>query len=146
MGYLKGKGCFKDSEALNEELEESDFSHFAPNCATFSRAREIPIKGVASPPKPVRSENHPCGIPEELSRMSKKSRKRIDLDTEMANLSAQRSLEAHRNGKGFTLEHPGNSIALHLDSWKKLLESEGVSKVNYHTCMFEGSRRRNFRS
>lgn len=141
---LRGRDVFKDSETLEEELEESDLSHFAPNCATFSRAREIPIRGVASPPKPVRSENHLRGIPEELSKMSKKSRKRIDLDTEMADLSAQRSLEAHRKGKGFTLEHPGNSIALHLDSWKKLLESEGVSRVNYHTCMFEGSRRRKF--
>ncbi len=134
----------KDAQTLEEELGASDLSHFAPNCATFSRAREIPIKGVVSPPKPIRSESFPKGIPEELSKMSKKSRKRIDLDTQMADLSALKALEAHSLGRGFTLEHPGNSLALHLDSWKKLLETHGVEKIYYHTCMFEGSKRKKF--
>lgn len=141
---LRGRDVLKDTPTLEEELGKSDLKHFAPNCATFSRAREIPIKGVTSPARPVRSETYPFGIPHEMSKMSKKSRKRIELDTEMADLSAQYSLDSHKEGKGFTLEHPGNSIALHLDSWKKLLESEGVERINYHTCMFEGSRRRKF--
>ena len=102
----------KDAQTHEEEPGASDLSHFAPNCATFSRAREIPIKGVVSPPKPIRSESFPKGIPEELSKMSKKSRKRIDLDTQMADLSALKALEAHSLGRGFTLEHPGNSLAL----------------------------------
>ena len=45
-------------------------------------------------------------------------------------------------GDYFTLEHPGRSLALHLESWQRLLGMEGVYVVEYTTCMFEGSKRR----
>ena len=70
------------------ELGESELKHFAPNCVTFSRAREIPIKGVANPPKPLRSELFPEGIPSELENHNPRSQKRLADDTAMANLSA----------------------------------------------------------
>ena len=63
-------------------------------------------------------------------------------DTEMADLSADLCLERASHGKGFTLEHPGNSLALHLDSWKRLMGHPDVHVIHYHTCMFEGSRRK----
>ena len=66
------------------------------------------------PLKPVRFEPFPKIIPDELSKMSKKSRKRIDLYTEMADLAVECSLDASLRGEGFTLERPGHSIALHL--------------------------------
>ena len=139
---LRGKCVFRDRFSFDETTSAADLVHFAPNCSTFSRAREIPIPGVAHPPRPVRSESHPEGIPEELQSMSEKSRRKLEDDTEMANMSARRCLERHQQGKAFTLEHPGRSLALHLQSWQKLKESEGVMLVEYTTCMFQGSRRR----
>eukprot|EP00435_Cladocopium_sp_Y103_P056202 s371_g18.t2 len=49
-----------------------------------------------------------------------------------------------RTGLAFTLDRSGNSIALHLKSWKALINHPDVHVVFYHTCMFEGSRREKF--
>ena len=65
---------------LNIEVSSSQkrtLTHFAPNCVTFSRARGTPIPGVANPPRPLRDEKHPEGIPEELEKLSGKSLKRL---------------------------------------------------------------------
>lgn len=139
---LRGRDVFLDKSELDFELQESDFSHWAPNCATFSRAREIPIKGVASPPAPLRSSLYPKGIPDEISKMSRKSRLRLERDTQMADMAAEDCIARHKKGKWFSLEHPGRSIALDLPSWQKLVSLDGVATTRYHTCMFEGSSRR----
>ena len=126
-----------EQDKLSQEASESDLMHFAPNSATFSRAREIPIKGVKIAPKPIRSSEHPKGIPCEISKMSKRSVKRFNQDTDM---SAMRAKRAHKAGKFFSLEHPGNSIALHLPEWKELISEPGVFVVKFHTCMFPNLR------
>ena len=90
----------------------------------------------------MRSELHPDGIPSEVERMSKQSRVRLRKDTDMANFSANACLKAHRQGKTFSLEHPGRSLAMHLEAWQKLLKEPGVAAINFHTCLFAGSRRR----
>ena len=141
---LRGRCVFRDRVSRLKEVSEADLSHFAPNCATFSRAREIPIKGVANPPRPLRSSEFPEGIPEEVSRLSKKALKRLNNDTEMADLSACLCEEIDEQGKAFTLEHPGNSIALFLKSWIRLRRRSSVHTVFYHTCMFAGSKRKKY--
>ena len=45
-------------------------------------------------PVPLRSEEFPRGIPDELDRLSSKSRKRLDADTEMADLAAKSCAQA----------------------------------------------------
>ncbi len=52
---LRGRDVFRDSEILEQELDDSSLVHWAPNCATFSTAREIQIKNVPNPPRPLRS-------------------------------------------------------------------------------------------
>ena len=141
---LRGRDVFRDQSCLDREDAGSELAHFAPNCATFSKAREIPIRGVKQAPVPLRSELFPEGIPSELAGLSKKARRRLLLDTEMAVLSAERCLARHRRGKLFSLEHPGRSIALSLPAWKRLRSEPGIYSSFYHTCMFEGSRRRKF--
>lgn len=118
---LRGRCVFKHANQLEDEVSSSSASHCAPNCATFSRAREIPIKGIKCPPRPVRSELFPKGIPSELERMSAKSRKRLRDDSTMADLSAESCLRAHKAQKIFSLEHPGRSLALRLPSWQELM-------------------------
>ena len=73
---LRGKDVFVSPFELDDD--GSDLAHWAPNCATFSRAREIPIKNVKNPPKPIRSIAHPRGIPEEVRVMTKKQKRRLD--------------------------------------------------------------------
>ena len=131
---LRGKDVFRDSVEFEASVCEARLSHFAPNCATFSRARELPTQGVKCPPRPLRNESFPEGIPWELAKLSRKSRSRVDVDTRLAVLS----------GDFFSLEAPGRSIALHLDAWKRLMDLPGVFVVYYHNCMFRGSRRRKY--
>jgi hypothetical protein len=76
--------------------------------------------------------------------MSKRGRKRLIDDTEMADLSANRCWERAEAGKAFTLEHPRNSLAQFLPSWERLMSRPDVHVIKYHTCRFEGSRRRKF--
>lgn len=109
---LRGLDVFRDVRRLDQECQEAALVHFAPNCATFSRAREIPIKGVRNPPKPLRSEEEPTGIKSVLSTMSKRARVRLEKDTLMAGDSASRCLKRHKAQRSFSLEHPGRSIAL----------------------------------
>ena len=139
---LRGRDVFVHTDDLAFETDVADLSHWAPNCATFSRAREIPIIGVRNPPLPLRSEEFPAGIPTELARMSKRARLRLEKDTEMAEKAAEVCLIRHQANKAFSLEHPGRSIALELPSWKRLRKLPGVYSSFYHTCMFPGSSRR----
>ena len=139
---LRGFDVFRDGVLLCETLSEAVLQHWAPNCATFSRAREIPLKGIRNPPRPIRSEIHPEGIPDEVRKMSNKQKKRLEQDTAMADLSAERCMEAHTTGRLFSLEHPARSLARHLPSWKRLEGTSGVNVIEYTTCMFEGSRRK----
>ena len=62
----------------------------------------------------------------------------------MANMSAEYCCDIHLQGRKFTLEHPGRSIALNLSKWKELRSLPGVRTVFYNTCMFQGSRRKKF--
>lgn len=74
--------------------------------------------------------------------MTKKQRGRLDADTCMANLSADKCFQALSEGRFFSLEHPEGSIARSLPSWKKLASHPEVETIRYTTCMFEGSERR----
>ena len=109
---LRGRDVFKEVDVLDSEMEEASLSHLAPNCATFSRAREIPIKGVANPAKPLRSSSFPLGIPHEVKLLSKKAKVRLDNDSFMARDSGRRALTLHRRGRKFSLEHPLRSMAM----------------------------------
>ena len=131
-------------DELTSALDVSTLSHWAPNCSTFSRARERPIPGVSNPPRPLRSEKEPAGIQTELKLLPPSKRRKVEDDTRMANLSAEKCIEAHEKGKKFSLEHPGNSLARFLPSWSKLENSEGVLSTEYHTCMFSPCERKKF--
>ena len=138
---------FKNRVRLLDECANSAIESWAPNCATFSRARERPIPGVPNSPKPLRSITKPRGLDHILKLPSHaRSRIRVEQDTEMAELSARRCMAKHKADLGFLLEHPGNSIAHHLDAWINLKNEPGVSTVKHHHCMFEGCTHRKFQT
>ena len=139
---LLGRDVFRDSVSLDTDLVDSLLAHWAPNCGTFSRARERPIKGVRNPPKPLRSTAYPKGIPNVLVSLPKAKLSKLVNDTRMADLAAENCANRHLNSLFFSLEHPLNSIARHLPSWIHLESLPGVFATEYHACMFEGCKRR----
>ena len=86
--------------------------------------------------------DNPKGIPDVVARLKPSKRRKLNDDTLMADLAAEQCLLSHRKGRFFSLEHPFNSIARHLPSWRALQEEPGVYQTQHHTCMFEGSKRR----
>lgn len=60
----------------------------------------------------------------------------------MADMAAEDCISRSKDGRAFSLEHPRNSIARSLNSWKTLEKQPGTIVTEYHTCMFRGSRRR----
>ena len=101
------------------------------------------IEGVLFPPKPLRSEAFPRGIPDVVNGLKSSKRRKLNDDTEMAELSAEQCIIAHKRGRFFSLEHPFNSIS----PTPYLVESPpgGVrcsTRRSINTCMFEGSKRR----
>ena len=129
---------FKNRGMLVSQLDSSCLCHFAPNCGTFSRARERRIPGVMYPPIPLRSETFPEGLPNLPVHLVN----RVKNDTDCANLAAEICIVRHGQGKLFTLEHPANSLAMYLRSWKTLCSLEGVIKTSGHACMFPPCKRR----
>ena len=129
---------------LNEVISNSAAQHHGPNCGTFSRARERPIPGVVNSPKPLRSNEFPEGLPYLEQPRWNRMKVRVDRDSYMAIGAAQRCIRAHKAGLPFTLEHPGNSIARELNSWKELVAMEGVFIVEHHHCMFQPCLKRKF--
>lgn len=142
LGLLRGRDVFSEGRALRKSLDESLIRHWAPNCSTFSRARERPIAGAAFSPKPLRDDDNPRGIPSVVLELPPSKRRRLDLDTQMADMAAEDCIASHLAGRYFSLEHPKNSIARRLDSWKELESLQGVFSTEYHACMFESCRRR----
>ena len=117
---LRGKDVFQDNKLLVSEVGDSDLQHWAPNCCTCSRAREQPTPGVWSPPVPLRSNEWPKGIAEMVEGLPPSKRRKLDLDTDMADVAALHSSDARDAGRYFTLEHLQNFIARSLESWQGL--------------------------
>ena len=139
---LLGRDVFTLHDLLTSELLLSDVSHWAPNCATFSRAREKSIPGADFSPPPLRSVEYPQGLPWVLTGKNRKVKERVTLDTRMADMAAEACLSHHRKRKFFSLEHPEGSLARELPSWKALENEDGVICTPYHSCMFEPCKRR----
>ena len=95
---LLRRGCvFKDRGVLLVEDEMCDLT-YAPNCATFSRAREIPTRGVKSCPPGRSGAWHPF----RAGGYVKRGLKRLTDDTKMADLSANRCWERAEKRRAFT--------------------------------------------
>ena len=139
---LRGLDVFRDRSLFNADLSYSTHRHWAPNCSTFSRARERPIPGVLFPRIPFRSDSEPRGIESVLNDLPPSKRRKVTLDTDMADLAAHDCISAFQAGRKFSLEHPKNSIARKLESWQELEGMVGVEKTEYHACMFQGCFRR----
>ena len=140
----KSRDVIKNGDFFRDEQEAAEASHWGPNCATFSRARERPIPGVKNPPPQLRSLDEPRGLPFLNQPSWRKTKERVDRDTYMADLAAKSCLRDHRRGKIFSLEHPGNSIALKLDSWIELMNEPGIFKIYHHHCMFHPCTKRKY--
>ena len=109
---LRGRDVFVESLSLDDETENSRLSHYAPNCATFSRAREFPSRGSRIARNLYAAWS--IFVVYQASLLSLKRRTKIGY-TRMADLAAEKGMAAADKGDGFSLERLLNSIAWSLD-------------------------------
>ena len=122
------------------------YVHMAPPCGTCSRAREKPIpqhlidQGAPNP-QPLRSDEHPEGLPG-LGWVDQvkvnKANAIADFCTEISHLCI--SLQV-----GFSIENPTNSILWLLPRMKDLANTHKVFSVPFQNCMW-GSKRNKWTS
>ena len=76
-----------DRELLEEWLSSPVllWAHFAPVCGTASRAREIPRPELSMAPRPLRSMEHPLGLPD----LGPNERKRVEIANELFRYTCQ---------------------------------------------------------
>ena len=128
--------------ALTRQSRGSRVTHWAPDCRPFTRARrERPILGARSAPRPLRSAAHPRGFPN----LSGEAAGSVRNANAMADGAADECLLAYEQGRSFSVENSAKSRMWKLEKYKALMRQPGVFAVDFHNCMFGGSRRKRTR-
>ena len=137
-------------ERLSAQASMSLAQHWAPDCSTFSRALERPIPGAPAGkgPRPLRSRQHPRGLPWQVlqenfgTKTAKVIQEKIKLHNMMAEITARACLKAAKEGRFFCVENPGNSYLWQLEEFKELAKLKGVVWFTLHNCAFGATRRK----
>ena len=95
-------------QSLHEQLQSVCFIAAALDCSTKSRAREIPrdLGDGRPPPRPLRSEKHPLGLPE----LTGSQRNRVERDNAAASFVLSEIDQLVDRGGGSVRENPYNSL------------------------------------
>ena len=111
------------------------YIHMGPPCGTASRAREIPIPGSKSAPRPLRSAAFPDG----LSGLTPVEQLRIEQSNLLYAAVEQVVVVCVKLGILFSVENPTNSW-FWSTSFMKRLEGLGLLETVFHVCMHGGRR------
>ena len=125
-------------ESLHEQLKSVCFIAAALDCSTKSRAREIPrdFGDGRPPPQPLRSEQHPLGLPN----LSAEQATRVHKDNMAAKfVLSEIALLANRGG-GSVRENPYNSLHWWTPEEMEMWTSGHWRDQRYSACCFGGAR------
>ena len=130
---------------------KSKVTLYAPDCKTMTRAREIPIPGMARPPVKMRSEEEPKGLAS--WRGVPKVQRKIELGNAVATSTLQWCKEDHTGLRGFLLENPENAYLWWFPEAEELLKLEDKPEAGLVTpydvlldnCMGGGERKKGSR-
>ena len=117
------------------------YVHFAPPCGTASRAREVRRKGCD--PKPLRSTEHPDGLPG----LKGDDLVRVVVANELYKFTARAAMKLDGLGIAWSIENPANSHLWETKHFKELLEASSnaaepfhCDRVDFDMCMHGGKR------
>eukprot|EP00435_Cladocopium_sp_Y103_P060846 s231_g22.t1 len=120
-------------------------AHFAPSCGTASRAREKLVPGVANPPRPLRSESYPDGLPS----LADKEQQRVDEANASYSAMVQLIPFLVTLGIAVSIENPLNMQSILVDKFclapvqtlrQQLKVHETVGKRNIFTMQARGNK------
>ena len=99
-------------------------------CGTCSRAREIPLSSSRHGPKPLRSAEHPRGLPN----LSPDDRARVNKANAIYDNVAKLILLLIQLGGLFVIENPRGSYLWLIDCIVEILNSAGVFIIDFQHC------------
>ena len=125
-------------QSLHEQLQSVCFIAAALDCSTKSRAREIPrdFGDGRPPPRPLRSEQHPLGLPE----LTGSQLTRVEQDNAAASFVLSEIDQLVDRGGGSVRENPYNSLHWWTPDEVAMWESGRWSDQRYSACCFGGAR------
>ena len=119
-------------QSLHEQLQSVCFIAAALDCSTKSRAREIPrdFGDGRPPPRPLRSEQHPLGLPE----LTGSQQTRVEQDNAAASFVLSEIDQLVDRGGGSVRENPYNSLHWWTPDEVAMWESGRWSDQRYSAC------------
>ncbi|CAK9027785.1 Sodium channel protein 60E, partial [Durusdinium trenchii] len=122
---------------LEKERSAILHAHFAPSCGTASRARERPLPGFKTAPKPLRSDAHPDGLPN----LTESEHQRVSEANRSYAAMSELIFALVELGVSISIENPGNSLLWKTSFLKHLLGKLPTYHVcTFHHCMHGGKR------
>ena len=108
-------------ELLSVQLREADCIMAALDCSTKSMAREIPMHfdGGRPSPKPLRSNDHPEGIPG----LNQRDAARVERNDKAADFVLEEIQAMVQRGGATIRENPGRSLHWELPKETELMDS-----------------------
>ena len=110
--------------------------HIAPPCGTCSRARGIPMADGSKGPQPLRSAEHPLGIPS----LNQRDQQRVFLANQIYKFCGEYVKKLHAAGIPWTIENLTNSLMWDLEYFTWAI-STGFF-VNMHACAYGSTRKK----
>ena len=125
-------------QSLHEQLQSVCFIAAALDCSTKSRAREIPrdFGDGRPPPRPLRSEKHPLGLPE----LAGSQLTRVERDNAAASFVLSEIDQLVDRGGGSVRENPYNGLHWWTPDEVAMWDSGRWSDQRYSACCFGGAR------
>lgn len=145
VDHIVKAGCKAPISKLNLEKEDNialvlewvrhskcKYVRLGVPCGTASRAREIPLEG----PYPLRSPEHPDGLPN----LSQRDRERVRKANLVYAAACRIILACHASGTAWTLENPTNSLFWLTSFWRCVMKQTDPWYATFHSCMYGGAR------
>ena len=108
--------------------------HLAPVCGTASRAREIRL--LPTDPRPLRSREHPDGLPN----LAGSELCRVQIANQLVDFACELFQKATRKDILVTMENPSNSYFWSTSFFISLWRSVEIYCADFQVCMYGGSR------
>eukprot|EP00435_Cladocopium_sp_Y103_P021191 s84_g5.t1 len=124
--------------SLHDQLQSVCFIAAALDCSTKSRAREIPrdFGDGRPPPRPLRSEQHPLGLPE----LTGAQKERVSKDNAAAHFVLEEIDLVVDRGGASVRENPFNSLHWWTPQEQAMWASGRWWDQRYSACCFGGAR------
>ena len=123
-------------EKVRSSIREADATMWAPDCSTLTRARERPIPGHRSAPRPLRSQHSVRGLPG----LGARDNRRVELANSFLDFTLGEAEVLAKQGAAVVLEGLLRCYLWLSAQMHRLSEPRGWRRAEYNACAQTGAR------